>query len=76
VENSEEIADSFIGRGPFGKFIEEIFLAITIVKDYATGRYRKIPFWAVGSIVFMLLYVGNPVDLIPDFLIGVGRLMM
>lgn len=74
VENSNDIADSFIGRGPFGKFVEEILLALNIVKDYATGRYRKVPFWAVGAIVFMLLYVVNPVDLIPDFLIGVGQI--
>ena len=74
VENSNVIADSFIGRGPFGKFVEEILLSISIVKDYATGRYRKIPFWVIGAIVFMLLYVVNPVDLIPDVLIGVGQI--
>lgn len=74
VDHSEDIADSFVGRGPLGKFIEEILLALSIVKDYAIGRYRKIPYWAVGAIVFMLLYVGNPVDIIPDFLLGVGQI--
>ncbi len=74
IDNSTQIADSFIGRGPLGKFIEEILLALNIVKDYAVGRYRKIPFWAIGAIVFMLLYVANPVDVIPDFLIGIGQI--
>lgn len=74
VDHQDEIADSFIGRGPFGKFVEEVMLSISIVVDYGRGRYRKIPYWAIGSIVFMLLYVGNPVDVIPDFLIGIGQI--
>ncbi|MFP6584423.1 MAG: DUF1232 domain-containing protein [Candidatus Hydrogenedentota bacterium] len=74
VEHSDEIKDSFIGRGPFGKFVEEIVLCLSMVVDYGRGRYRKIPFWAIGAIVFMLLYVANPVDVIPDFLIGIGQI--
>ena len=74
VDHSEDIAESFVGRGPLGKFVEELMLALTIVKDYATGRYRKVPFWAIGAIVFMLLYVANPMDIIPDFLIGIGQI--
>ncbi len=73
-EHEEEIRGRFLGNGPLGKFIEEILLAIALVKDYALGRYRKLPYWAIGAIVFMLLYVANPVDLIPDFLIGIGQI--
>ncbi len=73
-EHEEEIRGRFLGNGPLGKFIEEILLAIALVKDYATGKYRKLPYWAIGAIVFMLLYVVNPIDLIPDFLIGIGQI--
>ena len=73
-EHEEEIRGRFLGKGPLGKFVEEILLAIALVKDYVTGRYRKLPYWAIGAIVFMLLYVANPMDLIPDFLIGVGQI--
>lgn len=74
VDRSDTITDSFIGRGPFGKVLEEIILAISIVKDYAIGRYRKIPYWAIGAIIFTMLYVANPLDLIPDFILGVGQI--
>jgi uncharacterized membrane protein YkvA (DUF1232 family) len=74
IEHEDEIKETFIGHGPFGKFVEDIVLSFCIVKDYATGAYRKIPYWGIGAIVFMLLYVGNPIDLIPDFLIGVGQI--
>lgn len=73
-EHSEEIEQSFIGRGPIGKFVEELILALSIIKDYATGDYRKIPYWAIAALVFMILYVANPVDIIPDFLIGIGQI--
>jgi uncharacterized membrane protein YkvA (DUF1232 family) len=74
VDQSNTMTDSFIGRGPFGKVLEEIILAISIIKDYVIGRYRKIPCWAIGAIVFTVLYVGNPVDVIPDFILGVGQI--
>jgi uncharacterized membrane protein YkvA (DUF1232 family) len=74
IEHEDEIKETFVGRGPLGKFIEEVVLSICIVKDYATGKYRKIPYWGIGAIVFMLLYVGNPMDVIPDFLIGIGQI--
>jgi len=73
-EHEDEIRGRFLGNGPLGTFIEEVLLAMALVKDYATGRYRKLPYWAIGAIVFMLLYVANPLDAIPDFLIGVGQL--
>jgi len=72
--HEDEIRGRFLGNGPLGRFIEEVLLAMALVKDYATGRYRKLPYWAIGAIVFMLLYVANPLDAIPDFLIGVGQL--
>jgi len=72
-EHEEEIRGRFLGKGPLGKFVEEVLLGIALVKDYALGRYRKVPYWAIGAIVFMLLYVLSPVDLIPDVLIGIGQ---
>ena len=51
-EHEEEIRGRFLGNGPLGTFIEEIFLAIALVKDYALGNYRKLPYWAIGAIVW------------------------
>lgn len=73
VDHSEEIEKSFLGRGPFGEFVEEIILGLALVKDFATRRYRKVPFWVIGALVIMYLYVMNPIDIIPDFIIGLGQ---
>ena len=73
-EHSEEIKSRFLGEGPLGTFVEELILALRLTSDYVTGRYRKIPYWAITAIAFMFLYIVNPMDLIPDFIIGLGQL--
>lgn len=43
-----------------------------LVKAYASGQYRAIPWKSLLSIVAVLLYFVNPIDLIPDFLPLIG----
>jgi uncharacterized membrane protein YkvA (DUF1232 family) len=74
LARSEEIRKRFETGGPLGKFVDDFKLLIFIVKDYAKGQYRKIPFWTIAAIVAALLYVLNPFDLIPDFIPLVGQI--
>lgn len=43
-----------------------------MVRDYWQGSYREVPFWALGAVVVALLYVLNPMDLVPDFIPFLG----
>jgi len=74
LDKSEEIRKRFETGGPLGKFVEDFKLLMAVVKDYRRGKYRKIPFWTVAAIVGALLYVLNPLDLIPDFIPLVGQI--
>ena len=74
INKSEEIKKKFSTKGPLARFIEDGQLLITIVKDYWSGAYRQIPYGAIASIVFTLIYVLNPFDLVPDFLPLIGQL--
>jgi len=74
LAKSEEIRRRFAIGGPLGKFVEDFKLLMAVVKDYRRGKYRKIPFWTIAAIVGALLYVLNPLDLIPDFLPLVGQI--
>lgn len=56
------------------QFFEQAKLMLSLVKDYAAGRYRDTPYWAIAAVALGLLYVLNPADLFPDFIIGVGYL--
>jgi uncharacterized membrane protein YkvA (DUF1232 family) len=73
VIKSEEIRKKFSAKGPLARFIEDGQLLISIVKDYWSGAYRQIPYGTIASIVFTLIYVLNPFDLIPDMLPLIGQ---
>ena len=74
INKSEEIQKKFSARGPLSRFIEDGQLLIAIVKDYWSGAYRKAPYGVIASIVFTLIYVLNPFDLMPDMLPLIGQL--
>ena len=74
VSKSEEIQKKFSAKGPLGRFIEDGRLLIAIVKDYWSGAYRKVPYGVIASIVFTLIYVLNPFDIMPDVLPLIGQL--
>ena len=72
VDKSEEIQDKFVSRGPLKRFIEDAKLLIALIKDYRAKHYRQVPYGIIGAIVFALLYVFNPFDLVPDVLPFIG----
>lgn len=56
------------------KVFEQAKIMLSMVKDYWSGNYREVPYWAISAVALALLYVLNPVDVIPDVLLGVGYL--
>lgn len=72
VAKAEAVEKRF-GGGPLGRFVEDGRLALQLVRDYAAGRYRRIPFGSLAAIVFTLVYLLNPFDLIPDAIPIVGH---
>jgi uncharacterized membrane protein YkvA (DUF1232 family) len=74
ISKSEEIQKKFSASGPLARFVEDGKLLISIVKDYWSGAYRQIPYSAIASIVFALIYVLNPFDMMPDMLPIIGQL--
>jgi uncharacterized membrane protein YkvA (DUF1232 family) len=74
INKSEEIKRKFSAKGPLARFIEDGQLLIAIVKDYRSRAYRQVPYGVIASIVFTLIYVLNPFDLVPDMLPLIGQL--
>lgn len=72
VIKNEEAVEAKISRGILEKYSELGKLMLDMLKDYKNGVYRKVPWFTIGSIVFALLYVLNPFDIIPDFIPGLG----
>jgi uncharacterized membrane protein YkvA (DUF1232 family) len=74
ITRSEELKRRFSAKGPLARFVEDGKLLIAVIKDYWAGLYREIPYGVIASMVFTLIYVLNPFDLLPDVLPLIGQL--
>jgi len=74
LDKKEEIENKIGSSGPLKKYIEDVKILFEMVKDYWYGNYKTIPFWVIASVVFALLYVLSPIDLIPDVIPVIGLL--
>lgn len=54
--------------GRFRKLINQIKLAISLVKDFRNKRYSDIPWRSIAMIAATILYFLNPFDVVPDLL--------
>ena len=66
LEKENEILGK--AKGPLEKFAKSIKLLFSVVKDYAKGNYKEIPWTTIAAIIGSLLYIFCPIDLIHDFI--------
>src|SRR6056297_997009 len=74
LEDEEEIKSKFESKGKLQRYVDDAQLLFNLLRDYANGNYKEVPFNVVAAIGGALLYVLSPIDLIPDFLPLVGYL--
>lgn len=74
LNKAEKIEQEFNNGGPLAKFVSEVKIMLNMVKDYFQGNYREIPWWSLAAVIAALLYVINPLDLIPDAIPVIGQL--
>jgi uncharacterized membrane protein YkvA (DUF1232 family) len=51
---------------------ERLSILGRLVAAYARGRYRVVPFKTMLTIIAAVLYFFNPLDLVPDAILGIG----
>jgi uncharacterized membrane protein YkvA (DUF1232 family) len=74
TRNADRIDRKMAGQVLLQHLLSQGRLLLSLVKDYATGKYRDIPFWVIGSSAVCLLYILSPIDLIPDVIPVIGYL--
>ncbi len=71
MDNEEAIKDKS-AKGALKKFAEDIGVYFEMLKDTFSGKYKNLPVGTIAAIVGSLLYVFSPIDIIPDFIPGLG----
>lgn len=74
IDKEESILNKFESKGKLKRYLDDAMLLFSLVKDYANGAYRDIPFNIIAAAGAALLYVLSPIDLIPDFIPVLGYL--
>jgi len=59
-------------RGALADLAGDVTTLTAMVKDYASGKYREVPEKSILAATVALLYILNPLDLIPDLVPGLG----
>ncbi|MDN3725461.1 YkvA family protein [Aequorivita sp. SDUM287046] len=72
LDNEEAINKKFSGANTLSKYAELGKIMVGMLKDVKNGVYPQVPWFTVATVVLALLYVVNPMDIIPDFIPGIG----
>ncbi|MED3574555.1 YkvA family protein [Cytobacillus praedii] len=59
-------------KASFAGIWEKFQLLIQLLKSWSSGEYRAISKKSILFIIASILYFISPIDIIPDFLIGLG----
>lgn len=51
---------------------DKLQLLLELVTSWRKGDYRKIPTRSIVTIIATIIYFVSPIDLIPDFIAGIG----
>ena len=72
IENEDAINKKFSGANSLSKYAELGKIMIGMLKDVKNGIYPQVPWFTIATVVMALLYILNPLDIIPDFIPGLG----
>lgn len=61
-------------KGTLGEAWEKLQLFFDLVQAYSKGEYRNVSPATILTIIGAILYFVSPLDVVPDFLVGLGIL--
>ncbi len=66
IEKALAIEDKIKKVPALQQFWGEVLLCLELIRDYRSGTYQNIPTWATAAVAFGLLYLIDPLELVPD----------
>ncbi len=72
LKKEYQVKDKILTNSGLKEYLTQVKQMFALVKAYWQGEYREIPRYTIAAIAATLLYVLMPLDLLPDFIPGVG----
>lgn len=69
----DKVEEKFASIKVIGKGLSKIPVMIQLIRSYLKKEYTDIPAGSLAAIIGALIYFLSPVDLIPDFIPGIGK---
>ncbi|KUG02490.1 hypothetical protein ASZ90_020122 [hydrocarbon metagenome] len=60
--------------GPLSEIWDSLQILFSLLKDWISGEYRGLPSKALLLILAGIVYFVTPIDIIPEFIVGLGLL--
>ena len=74
LDRQRAIEEKVKGSGKLARFSADIKLMFSMIRDYWYGNYRSVPWKTIAAVAGALIYILNPLDVIPDLILGFGFL--
>jgi len=72
--NYSIMARNFIRLSLLSRVFQNLRLLVPLIKDYWKGNYRDVSIKSIIIFLVALAYIISPIDLIPDYIIGLGQI--
>ncbi|WP_201583078.1 YkvA family protein [Psychrobacter jeotgali] len=72
INEEEKLKEKLQDSSYLERFAKDLVLFLSLAKDYYQGNYTDIPYRSMSAVVVALLYILNPIDIIPDFIPFIG----
>ena len=72
IQTAGAKADAAVGTGALEGIWQTLMSFVRLLRAYARGDYRNVPLKSLILIVAAVMYFVLPIDVIPDFVIGLG----
>ena len=68
------MAKNIVRFGLLARLFQNLKLLLPLIKDYWKGNYRDVSIKSIVIFLVGLAYIISPIDLIPDYIIGLGQI--
>ena len=68
------IPNKLLNASFLSRIFEDFKLLFLLIRDYWKGVYRDVSIWSILVFSIGIIYILSPIDIIPDFNLGIGQI--